>query len=104
MDDSELEHYKDGCLAERERADQAEDELERIREAMGAPEDSDLVSLAAVVRRRDELCAEAHGELQHQLLRAEAMLYLAWMNSVEATGESYESWLETLKGQLEETI
>jgi hypothetical protein len=104
VEDPELEHYKDGCLAERERADEAENELERIREAMGALDDADLVSLAAILRRRDELCAAAHGELQHRLLRTEAMLYLAWMKSAEATGEAYESWLETLERQIEETI
>ncbi len=104
VEDPELEHYKDGCLAERERADQAEDELERVREAMGALEEADLVAAAAILRRRDELCTEAHGELQHRLLRAEAMLYLAWMRGVAATGESYESWLETLERQMEETI
>ena len=104
MTDPELEFYKDGCLAERERADQAEDELERIREAMGADDDSNLVSLAATLRRRDERCAEAHGELQHDLLRAEAMLRLAWMSSVEPTGQTYESWLAALMRQLEETI
>ena len=104
MEYSELEYYKDGCLAERERADQAEDELERIRQAMGALDDSDLVWLAEIRRRRDEQCAEAHGELQPRLLRAEAMLYLAWTNCVEPTGESYESWLATLQRRLEETV
>ena len=104
VQDPELEHYKDGCLAERERADQAEDELERVREAMGAHDDADLVAAAAILRRRDELCAEAHGELQHRLLRAEAMLYLAWAKGAEASGESYESWLENLERQMEETI
>ncbi len=104
MEDPELEHYRDGCLAERERADQAEDELERIRDAIGALDDADLVALAAILRRRDELCTDAHGELQHRLLRAEAMLHLAWMNGVEANGVSYESWIETLERQMEETI
>ena len=61
LEDPELEYYKDGCLAERERADDAENELERLREAMGAADDADLVALAAILRRRDELCAQAHG-------------------------------------------
>ena len=104
MEDPELEYYKDGCLAERERADDAENELERVREAMGALDDADLVSLAAVLRRRDELCQAAHGELQHRLLRAEAMLYLAWATTVEASGVTFASWLESLKRQMEETI
>jgi hypothetical protein len=104
VEDPELEYYKDGCLAERERADEAESELERVREAMGALDDADLVSLAALLRRRDELCVQAHGELQHRLLRAEAMLYLAWQNTAAATGEPFASWLENLEGQMEETI
>ena len=104
MEDPELEHYKDGCLAERERADQAEDELERIRDAMGAPDDADLADLAAALRRRDELWGEAHGELRQLLLRAEAMLYLAWTNHTEAGGETYESWLASLETRLEQHI
>ena len=104
MDDPELEHYKDGCLAERERADQAEDELERIRDAMGAPDDADLADLAAVLRRRDELRGETDGELRQRLLRAEAMLYLAWTNHGEADVETYEAWLASLEDRLEQHI
>ncbi|MGD0999004.1 MAG: hypothetical protein ABR941_11915 [Thermoleophilia bacterium] len=104
MEDPELEYYRDGCLAERQRADEAENELEQIREAMGALDDADLVSLAAILRRHKELCAAGHAELQHRLLRTEAMLYLAWTNTVEATGRPYESWLETLEKQMAETI
>ena len=104
MTDPELEYYRDGCLAERERADEAEDKLERVREALGASVDADIVSVAAALRRRTELCAEAHGELEHRLLRAEAMLYQAWSNRAGPAGEDYESWLAVLKNQLEETI
>ncbi len=104
LEDPELEYYKDGCYAERERADEAENALERIREAMGAPDDADLISLAAVLRRRDDLCGQAHGDLEHRLLRAEAMLYLAWQRTVEVTGQPFESWLESLARRIDETI
>ncbi len=104
MEDPELEYYKDGCYAERERADEAENALERIREAMGASDDADLVSLAEVLRHRDDLCGQASGDLQHRLLRAEAMLYLAWQRSVEVTGQPFESWLASLERRIDETI
>ena len=48
VEDPELEYYKDGCLAERERADEAESELERVREAMGALDDADLTPVAPI--------------------------------------------------------
>jgi hypothetical protein len=104
LNDPEFEYYRDGCLAERERADQAEDELEQLREAMGAPDDADLISLAQVLRSRHDACTAGLGELQHELLRAKAMLYLAWANAAEAGGQSFESWTEALVRQMEETI
>jgi len=104
VEDSELEHYKDGCLAERERADQAEDELERIRDAVGAPDHADLADVVAALRRRDELWGQAHGELRQRLLRAEALFYLAWEDGCGASGQPYEEWLASLEGRLERHI